>query len=75
MEGDLVADATLALAKLHEHFEAGRAFRDIEIPVRLGQRTQWWSLTAKPVGDGTGSPNGFIPCGIQGSSGERLPLY
>ena len=26
-----------------------------------------------PVGDGTGNPNGFIPCGIQGLSGERLP--
>ena len=26
-----------------------------------------------PVGDGTGNPNGFIPCGIQGLNGERLP--
>lgn len=26
-----------------------------------------------PVGDGTGNPNGFISCGIQGLSGERLP--
>ena len=26
-----------------------------------------------PVGDGTGNPNGFIACGIQGFAGERLP--
>lgn len=26
-----------------------------------------------PVGDGTGLPNGFITCGIQGFNGERLP--
>jgi iron complex outermembrane recepter protein len=26
-----------------------------------------------PVGNGTGAPNGFIPCGIQGLNGERLP--
>ncbi len=26
-----------------------------------------------PVGDGTGNPNGFVPCGIQGLNGERLP--
>ena len=26
-----------------------------------------------PVGDGTGLPNGFIQCGIQGFNGERLP--
>lgn len=26
-----------------------------------------------PGGDGTGNPNGFFPCGIQGFSGERLP--
>jgi iron complex outermembrane recepter protein len=26
-----------------------------------------------PVGDGTGLPNGFITCGIQGFDGERLP--
>jgi outer membrane receptor protein involved in Fe transport len=26
-----------------------------------------------PVGDGTGNPNGFIACGIQGLNGERLP--
>ncbi len=26
-----------------------------------------------PVGDGTGNPNGFIACGIQGFNGERLP--
>jgi len=26
-----------------------------------------------PAGDGTGLPNGFVPCGIAGVSGERLP--
>lgn len=53
LEDDLIADATQSLVKLQEHFDNARAFRDIEVPVRLGQRTQWWSLTAKPVGDGS----------------------
>jgi iron complex outermembrane receptor protein len=26
-----------------------------------------------PGGDGTGNPNGFIPCGIEGFNGDRLP--
>ncbi|MFY7856231.1 MAG: putative bifunctional diguanylate cyclase/phosphodiesterase [Rubrivivax sp.] len=42
-------------ARLHE----GAPFRDLALPTRRGRRTLWWSLSAKPLLDEQGRPNGW----------------
>ncbi|MBT0962057.1 putative bifunctional diguanylate cyclase/phosphodiesterase [Denitromonas iodatirespirans] len=49
----------MAYEQLCRRFEAGTAFRDIQVPVVLDGTTRWWSLTAKPLADADGKPAGW----------------
>lgn len=46
------SEGAAAVKKLARHLEDGTPFGHIELPVWMGQRTVWWSLTAKPVDGG-----------------------
>jgi diguanylate cyclase (GGDEF)-like protein/PAS domain S-box-containing protein len=52
-------EARLQLAALRERLQAGAPFRDLPLPTRRGRRTQWWSLSAKPLLDEQGRPDGW----------------
>jgi diguanylate cyclase (GGDEF)-like protein len=55
----VAAEGADALKRLAKHLENGTPFSHIELPVRVAERTIWWSLTAKPV-EGTGGWRGVI---------------
>jgi diguanylate cyclase (GGDEF)-like protein len=50
----VAAEGEAALKHLARHLEEGTPFSHIELPIRVAQRTIWWSLTAKPVEGGSG---------------------
>ncbi len=52
-------EAQSHLAALREHLRAGSPFRDLPLPTRRGRRTLWWSLSAKPLLDEHGRPDGW----------------
>ncbi|MCP5152548.1 MAG: EAL domain-containing protein [Ectothiorhodospiraceae bacterium] len=49
---DLRDDARSTLRRLTTALASDRPFRDLEVPVRIGERTAWWSFTAKPLPGG-----------------------
>lgn len=49
---EYVEEASYQSEQLNDHFASGRAFRDIEVPVWVNRRIQWWSVTATPSRDG-----------------------
>lgn len=49
----------MALNTLTNHLRLGQPFRDLELPVKVGQETRWWSLTAKPLHDERGRAVGW----------------
>jgi diguanylate cyclase (GGDEF)-like protein len=51
--------ARVALGRLRRAFAAGQAFRQREIPVRVGAAVRWWALTARPLLDEAGQPQGW----------------
>ncbi len=50
----VAAEGAEALKRLADHLVGGTPFSHIELPVRVAQRTIWWSLTAKPIEGGKG---------------------
>ena len=47
------------LAKLSEHLASGQPFRDLPLAATRDGHTRWWSLSAKPLLDGTGRLRGW----------------
>jgi len=41
---------------VHAH---GQPFRDLELPVEVGNELRWWSLSAKPLYDESGRAAGW----------------
>ncbi|QMW24040.1 EAL domain-containing protein [Sandaracinobacteroides saxicola] len=54
---DLLAEQGAAKA-LAAHLAAGQSFRDVQVPVRIGDETHWWSLSATPKRDRNGGYRG-----------------
>jgi diguanylate cyclase (GGDEF)-like protein len=52
-------EARDAHARLHQCLQQFHAFRDIELPVQVGDEVRWWSLTAKPLFDEHGRASGW----------------
>jgi len=48
-----------AVARLRRGFAAGQAFREREIPVRVDGAVRWWAITARPLLDDSGQPQGW----------------
>ena len=46
-------------AALRSALAQGRAFRDLELPLRVDGELRWWSLTAKPLADEGGRHAGW----------------
>jgi len=53
-----------AVAQVSERLAAGRPFRDQVIALAPAGRPQWWSLSAKPLHDLNGRPDGWRGVGI-----------
>lgn len=51
--------ASSHLTDLREALQAGVPFRDLPLPTRRGRRVLWWSLSAKPLLDEQGRPDGW----------------
>ena len=51
--------ARRAVARLRRAFAAGQGFRQRGIPVRAGGAQRWWALTARPLIDEAGQPEGW----------------
>ncbi len=57
---DQAPPAEAAMLELFRERLAGDGpFRDVVIPVRVGQQPRWWSMTAKPLHDAAGSVQGW----------------
>ncbi len=54
-----VPQAQEAFDQLQSHLRLGRPFRDLELPVRVGEEVRWWSLMAKPLFDDRGRSAGW----------------
>lgn len=52
-------DGGEALARLTSCMRLGQPFRDLELPVEVGQELRWWSLSAKPLFDEQGRAAGW----------------
>ena len=52
-------DEINAIEKLRHYLEQGSPFRDLSVPVMVDGERRWWSLTAKPMFDANGQPNGW----------------
>ncbi|NBD20368.1 EAL domain-containing protein [Aquabacterium fontiphilum] len=52
-------DAAQALARLTSCMRMGQPFRDLELPVEVGNELRWWSLSAKPLYDESGRAAGW----------------
>ncbi len=48
-----------ACADLDLHLAAGRPFRDLVVPLRIGAEPRWWTLSGRPVIDGAGAFAGY----------------
>ncbi len=48
-----------AVHQLRVALDAGKAFRNLEIAVRVGGETRWWSMAARPLVDDTGADQGW----------------
>ncbi|MBX3618684.1 MAG: EAL domain-containing protein [Rhizobacter sp.] len=59
LSAPVAGEGALALKRLARHLEDGTPFSHIELPVWVGQRTVWWSLTAKPA-EGQGGWRGVV---------------
>ncbi|MBC7956891.1 MAG: EAL domain-containing protein [Cytophagales bacterium] len=55
----VATEGAAALKRLAQHLEDGTPFSHIELPVKVAERTIWWSLTAKPV-DGASGWRGVV---------------
>ncbi len=47
------------LRKLYGYVRAGEAFRDHQLPVKVGEETRWWSVSGKPLNDSEGQIIGY----------------
>jgi diguanylate cyclase (GGDEF)-like protein/PAS domain S-box-containing protein len=47
------------VARLQGLLDARLPFRDVVVATSSGGKTRWWSLTAKPLADDAGAPNGW----------------
>lgn len=47
------------LRKLYTALREGAAFRDLQLPVTIGEAPRWWSISGKPILDGQGTLTGY----------------
>lgn len=52
-------DGRVSVVQLRGALDAGKAFRNLEVAVRVGGETRWWSLAARPLVDDAGSDQGW----------------
>jgi diguanylate cyclase (GGDEF)-like protein/PAS domain S-box-containing protein len=52
-------DGRISAAQLRQALDAGKAFRNLEMALRVGGQTRWWSLAARPLVDDSGSDQGW----------------
>ncbi|HEX5372052.1 MAG TPA: EAL domain-containing protein [Aquabacterium sp.] len=64
-------EARDAHAHLSQCLLRGVAFRDLELPVLVGDDLRWWSLTAKPLFDEQGRASGWRGVGRDITSARR----
>jgi diguanylate cyclase (GGDEF)-like protein/PAS domain S-box-containing protein len=48
-----------AMQQLYRAFRRQEAFRDVLLPISVGGERRWWSLTGRPIVDGSGAFRGF----------------
>lgn len=58
-DGEQQEDERAAVEKLHHCLSQSVPFREVSVPVMVDGERRWWSLTAKPLFDGNGQPNGW----------------
>ncbi|MBV1702771.1 MAG: EAL domain-containing protein [Hyphomicrobiales bacterium] len=59
------------LLRLNRAFENKLAFRDILVQVKIGLEWRWWSLTAKPIFDASGTFTGYRGVGSDITATKR----
>ena len=53
------AEAAAAMGRMTSCIRMGQPFRELELPIKVGQETRWWSLSAKPLHDERGRAAGW----------------
>ena len=64
-------EARPALRALDGHFTKRRPFRDLVVPVLVGNETRWWSLSGTPKFDVAGGFSGYLGVGSDVTDARR----